>query len=490
MCQFDPSTVVTCEGDAGICKAFECDPKTGNCDTVGAADSTACDDGDACTVNDTCSAGVCVAGDPLQCGEDTTCANNWCDPVFGGCVVQNTEAACNDDDTCTQGDGCYGGECLFVQNICPCTTVDDCGAFYGKCEGIAVCTEGLGCGLEPDSEVICGLEGDTPCAFDGCNPDTGTCGPVVVGEGEACDDNDACTINTACGADGSCVGEAVVCDDGNPCTDDFCDPNVGCVFTVLEDGVDCDDGDACKVATKCSAGVCTGGGSNPACKCLSGLDSQCAIWDDADKCNGEYQCVNKKCLRTDPVECPVTGLEPCKYNACDPFTGSCSLAKAEEGTPCEDGDPCTEDEVCGSNGQCSGSLATCCAGNHIATCGSTLSGETAPVGKPSLVDVWPCYADFNMDGPETIMSFTAPCDGTATFHYDGPAGSLLFGVREGDPFPTAQDACLEGACESYSPSGFSAELSEGETMLLVIDLWSSQTLQGVYELETLCDCAP
>ena len=362
-CVLDAATVVACGGSDGPCASTACNPDTGACE-VAHNDGEPCEDGDPCTAEDACAGGACVAGGALQCGEDSTCASNWCDPVFGGCMVQNTEAACDDSDTCTQGDGCYGGECLFLQNICPCSTADDCGAFYSKCEGIAVCTAGLGCGLEPDSEVICGLPGDTPCAYDGCDPDTGTCGPVVVAEGEACDDGDACTENTACGADGSCTGEAVVCDDGNPCTDDFCDPAVGCVFTVMEDGMDCDDGDACKVATKCSAGVCTGGGANPQCKCLSGLDSQCAIWDDNDKCNGEYLCVAKKCVRTEPVECPLTGLEPCKYNACDPQSGTCSLAKAEEGTPCEDGDPCTENDICKFTlGQCQGKAKDCKDGN-------------------------------------------------------------------------------------------------------------------------------
>lgn len=362
-CVVDGATVVVCNGSNDACSVTACDPTTGACG-VTEADDAPCEDGDPCTVGDTCSAGACVSGDPLQCNDDTTCASNWCDPVFGGCVVQNTEATCNDDDSCTQSDGCYGGECLFLQNICPCSKADDCGEFYNKCEGIAVCTAGVGCGLEPDSEVICGLEGDAPCAFDGCDPDAGTCGPVVVPEGEACDDGDACTESTTCGADGACTGAPVVCDDGNPCTDDFCDPAVGCVFTTMDDGMECDDGDPCKVATQCSAGVCTGGGSNPQCKCLSGLDSQCAIWDDADKCNGEYQCFNKKCVLTEAVDCPITGLEPCKYNACDPLSGVCSLAKAQDGTECEDGDPCTENDVCKFTlGQCQGKAKNCADGN-------------------------------------------------------------------------------------------------------------------------------
>jgi hypothetical protein len=95
-----------------------------------------------------------------------------------------------------------------------------------------------------------------------------------------------------------------------------------------------------------------------------------------------------------------------------------------------------------------------------------------------------------MPGPETVMSFTSPCDGTATFHYDGPAGSLLFGLRDDPDGASAKSACLVGDCETFSPSGFSAEFAEGESMLLVIDLWSGESLQGPYEIETTCACDP
>jgi hypothetical protein len=362
-CVVDGATVVGCSGTTSPCSDLACNPSTGACE-VSEPSGDACEDGDPCTVGDSCSGGACVAGEALVCGEDTGCANHWCDPIYGGCVVQNTEATCNDDDTCTQGDGCYGGACLFIQNICSCDVDGDCEAFYDKCQGTSFCTAGIGCGLEPDTEVVCGAAGDTPCAFEGCDPETGGCAAVVVEPGAACDDNNACTVNTLCDAEGLCAGEAVVCDDGNPCTDDFCDAADGCVFTVLEDDTECDDGDACKVLTKCTAGVCGGGGQNPQCKCLSGLDSQCAIYDDDDKCNGEYQCLAKKCVRSEPVTCQITGFEPCKFNGCDPGTGNCSLEKASEGTDCDDDDPCTENDICKFTlGQCQGKSKNCLDGD-------------------------------------------------------------------------------------------------------------------------------
>ena len=42
-----------------------------------------------------------------------------------------------------------------------------------------------------------------------------------------------------------------VCDDGNPCTNDACDPNQGCLS--IPPDANCDDGDACTFGTTCGA---------------------------------------------------------------------------------------------------------------------------------------------------------------------------------------------------------------------------------------------
>jgi lysyl oxidase len=53
------------------------------------------------------------------------------------------------------------------------------------------------------------------------------------------------------------------CDDGNPCTDDLCDPILGCRH--FNNSAACSDGNACTANDVCSAGVCIGG--NPASGC-------------------------------------------------------------------------------------------------------------------------------------------------------------------------------------------------------------------------------
>src|SRR5438874_5796472 len=72
-----------------------------------------------------------------------------------------------------------------------------------------------------------------------------------------CDDGSACTTSDQC-SNGTCVGgPALGCDDDNPCTDDSCDPAVGCVHT--NNTASCDDGNACTTNDRCSAGSCVGG---------------------------------------------------------------------------------------------------------------------------------------------------------------------------------------------------------------------------------------
>ena len=86
---------------------------------------------------------------------------------------------------------------------------------------------------------------------------------VGAGEGEPCNDGNACTANDACSG-GTCTGDPLplngtVCDDGNACTaNDLCSAAACSGNAGAADGQTCDDGDACSHGDQCSAGVCTG----------------------------------------------------------------------------------------------------------------------------------------------------------------------------------------------------------------------------------------
>ena len=53
------------------------------------------------------------------------------------------------------------------------------------------------------------------------------------------------------------------CDDANSCTDDLCDPNLGCVH--FNNSTACSDGNTCTLSDVCNSGLCVGGAAGPGC---------------------------------------------------------------------------------------------------------------------------------------------------------------------------------------------------------------------------------
>src|SRR5262249_41773088 len=107
---------------------------------------------------------------------------------------------------------------------------------------------------------------DTPCPDDtlSCTADhcdgAGACAHVPMDH--RCDDGDPLT-DDICGDGPSPTGcRHVPCGDRNPCTDDLFDPtdptadSLGCVHRPNSEA--CDDNDACTIDDRCSAGSCSG----------------------------------------------------------------------------------------------------------------------------------------------------------------------------------------------------------------------------------------
>ena len=170
------------------------------------------------------------------------------------------------------------------------------------------CIEGAdGCGFCGQAPLDC--DDGEGCTVDSCDPGTGDCVHVSLGEGEGCDDGDPCTLADACDVDGHCAGLPVDCDDLNGCTLDTCDPGTG-ECSHVNVAVPCDDGDVCTEGDTCAGGTCQPGSVAKDC-------------DDDD---------------------------PCTDDACDPETGECVYAPAfgpgccETDGDCDDGDVCTTDQ--------------------------------------------------------------------------------------------------------------------------------------------------
>ena len=382
-CAGDP---VPCS-DGDSCTEDHCDPTTG---CAFPPVSGPCDDGTACTTNDMCSAGAC-AGSPLACDDQSVCTDDACDPatgcVFtpipcvddiactedacdpasgcshtpksalcddqvacttdvcdGGCLHEVSDEACDDGDACTKDDcdaqeGCAnapipcddGFECTIgdkcVGGLCVLTPKDV------LCDDLVACTKdacviGSGCTHTPDV-ALCG-DGNA-CTADQC--DLAGCHHAPVADGAPCPDQSACTTAELCTA-GKCASKALACDDGNPCTNDSCDPALGCLHAPSN--ALCDDGYACTVSDKCVGGACTGTPLNALCDdAVACTQDTCQPKAAADASGCIYMALDSAC----------DDAKACTHDVCDLKKG-CRHPNAPDGTLCDDGKACTAGDAC------------------------------------------------------------------------------------------------------------------------------------------------
>ncbi|MEE8310941.1 MAG: hypothetical protein V3R77_01705, partial [Candidatus Binatia bacterium] len=333
--------------DNNPCTDDSCEA-TGGCMNV--VNATPCDDGDACTTGDACVDGTCAglevalcddgdpcttdrcdatsgcASAPLDCSLlDTDCGQGVCEPSAGICVPgPPVGAACNDGDACTAD---------------VCDPVQGCATTPVSCDDGDVCTvetcqPATGCVSAP---LDCSLL-DAACVVGVCEAVGGVCvAAAVEGEGcsssscdtdVACDDADACTVDT-CSAAGDCTNAAVVCDDGDACTADACDAIAGCVF----EPVSCEDGDPCtedtcdaqagctRATTACDDGVaCTVDACGSTTGCThEPVDTLC---DDGSFCNGAEICqVLQGCLAGPAPVCDDGSV--CTADSCSDELAAC-----------------------------------------------------------------------------------------------------------------------------------------------------------------------
>jgi len=426
-CQVDPATVVHCDpsGDS-FCKTNTCIPATGLCEMTPAHVGEPCEDGNACTVGDLCQDGDCVPGIPAICEDQNPCTQDSCDPA-SGCVFVPVAGPCDDGNACTEGDSCLLGFCQGTPIVC-----DD----------------------------------GTPCTLDSCDPATGCV--HVPQAGGACDDLDACTINDSCDANGHCVGGGSrTCDDGNPCTDDSCDPAVGCQYRVLN-GVPCNDGNACTQGESCQNGSCQGGTplfcddgnscTRDTCDPMTGCLylAQAGIpCDDRNVCTTHDACdANGGCVG-EVVSCDDGN--PCTEDSCDPASGCVHLPK-DDGTTCDDGNACTLDDRCqagrcrpGSPKECPPDANPCTA---EVCAGSTGECISVPVAGPCDDGDRCTVGDRCLDGRCVGGEQPLPCDdgNPCTDDSCDPASGCVH-VLSDDGTPcddgsacTDHDQCLGGVC--------------------------------------------
>ena len=327
-----------------------------------------------------CSEALCI--DCLSQCEGKSCGPDGCGGNCGRCLpgscdglVWTVAPACV-DGTCTSGDGtqdcddgnaCTRDTCDAARGCGNWTEKDGAKCVEGTCVSLlwtkprtclaGQCTEGGGTTLDCDDR--------NPCTEDSCSTDAGC---LNVANTKSCNDNDPCTLTDICSG-GTCVGTgALACDDHNPCTTDFCQTGLGCKTTNLEDGTGC-GAKACNGLTftpesTCQAGVCTiGGGGAQSCD-----DEKTCTVDSCDATTGcKHDLVTGNCLIDETCYGDAqSGTDVCKE--CKVDTSTSQWTNAANGKSCGDaahvcfgGSCCTRQcggKVCGDDG-CGGTCGTC-----------------------------------------------------------------------------------------------------------------------------------
>ena len=270
--QCDDHNTTSCDGCSSTCQIEGCGNGVVECDEQCDDHNTAsCDKCSSTCRTEGCGNGIVECGEeceppgvggcsgdcavfvPPGCGDGTKTDDEQCDDgnvVDGdGCSHQCRIEACGNgtidpgeecDDFNTTGCDECSPTCHFEvcgNGVLDCGEECDDGAANGAPGGTClpnVCRPGPICTTASDGDCI-------PCAAtSNCDP-RGLCGPSACVAGVCtptnppdCDDHDACDGVEACDpATGCKPGTPLACDDGDACTLETCDPASGCVFTTL-----------------------------------------------------------------------------------------------------------------------------------------------------------------------------------------------------------------------------------------------------------------
>ncbi len=369
---------VSCDDD-NPCTDDSCDPAAGCLHTNNEAP---CDDADACTRRDVCAGGACAGGDPVVCSASDQCHDvGTCDPATGLCSdpPSSDGISCDDGDWCTQLDHCRGGVCVSetprlcvpsdeqcVENVCRRTspTTQSCQPQLkpvgSSCTDVAVCTYDEKCtatgeckgAIDPECCPVGDCDDGNPCTVDDCHPLDG-CFHVPREDGAQCIDGDLCNGQETCRGGSCSPGTPLACDDGNPCTDDSCDPTLGCVYEANTAPCDigggpgtghCADGECRPCEVTCGKGECR----HTITECKGGVPQQCVPLDvaTAETCDGrDNDCDGQ----TDEGQPQLTcGEGPCRNSV-----PSCLDGRPQQCVPL----PNSTREVCdGADNDCDGSI--------------------------------------------------------------------------------------------------------------------------------------
>jgi hypothetical protein len=406
------------------------------------ATSAQCDDHDPCNGVETCgSNGMCVAGTALVCNDGNACTTDAC-VVGTGCTT--TPIVCDDTNPCT-GDTCDPS----VGCVATPLTGQSC-ADANLCDGQEFCNSAGMC----VAGIPLTCDDGNLCTIDSCDPATGCVATPNVGA--SCSDGNLCNGNETCNAIGACTaGTPLSCNDGQSCTNDSCDPSLGCAHTPTP-GSSCSDGNPCNGFETCTAGGTCGTpppldcNDNIACTVdLCGMQG-CVNTPITTPINNDGCCPAGATSLTDndcSASCGNGAVEPLAGETCDTaiaagMPGACPTACDDangctadalisagtcqarcsntgiEGLACPDGDACNGDEFCTASGTCAaGTPLLCSDGNGCTT--DTCSPTAGCTFTPS---VGASCSDGNLCNGAEVCDAAAACrSGTPITCSDGNA---------------------------------------------------------------------
>ncbi|MFH1533220.1 MAG: MopE-related protein [Pseudomonadota bacterium] len=350
-----PTGLTACDAPSPAtetCNSLD-DDCNGAIDDITAAECLVTSEYGTCPGTKACSLGdeICQGASPepeICDGKDNNC-NGFTDEGYTD-TDDDGQRDCIDDDD--DGDGIPDAmdNCPLMAN--PDTLDTDLDGQGNACDpdddndgvGDAADCAPLDAAIHPGAAEICdGKDNDCDGPTDEGSCDDGNyctddvCDPALgcqnVFNAAPCSDANPCTTNDHC-AFGACTGEFIDCEDANPCTINSCDPLVGCTFTYGAGA--CDDGNPCTINDICGGnGVC--GGEAIACDCNA--DTDCLLLDDGNVCNGSLYCskisLPYKCM-VDPASVIDCDLPPdadptCAQATCNPRHRSLRRRAQERG---------------------------------------------------------------------------------------------------------------------------------------------------------------
>jgi hypothetical protein len=289
------------------------------------------------------------AGGYFPCAQDGSCSEGCTCLDHNICIPSREDT----EFCCDVGEKLCNGECIETDMCCE-NCVEDCTDQDGDGYGV-----GPGCAVQDCDDTRNDIH---PVADEGLNA-PGTCDDSA--------DNDCDQQTDTQDPDCRACTSPSDCDDTNICTGEEC--NNGVCGHTNNDGVGCNDENACTQTDTCQGGTCTG--ANPVictaldqchdagtCNTGTGICSSQAktngtACNDGNACTQTDTCHNGTCTGSNPVGCAAS--DPCQdVGTCNPRTGTCFYPAKTDGTGCNDGLFCTDPDTC-TAGVCGGPPRIC-----------------------------------------------------------------------------------------------------------------------------------